>query len=398
MNNKKLSSKNALNRSKEPVKIRQKKLAGGGYSLYLDCYRDGKHCYEFLKHIRLVPEVRPADREANAHSLELANKIRAQRVVELQNNAHGFTSSGTRSKVKLVDYIMAYAEKKRANAGGGKRTTANNYISLARQVEDYSGTKTTFRHVDKAYCAGFIDYLKTAKSKSKTSHALLNENTQFGYVLLLSTVINAAVADDVLSLNPLHQIKPENKPKKHRSEITYLTADELKMLEKAEYLSPHVKQAFLFSCYTGLRFSDVESLTWGRLQTDNNGGTVISHVQRKTNKQEYLPIPQKAAEFLPDRAKKKDTDKVFCLSSGGYVNLHLKAWAALAGLDKHLTFHVARHTYATRLLSLGAPIEAISKNLGHSEIRTTQRHYAVVENKLQRAAVNLFDRLNGLTQ
>jgi len=68
-------------------------------------------------------------------------------------------------------------------------------------------------------------------------------------------------------------------------------------------------------------------------------------------------------------------------------------WAVLAGVKKHLTFHVARHTYATALLSLGAGIETISKNLGHSDMKITQAHYAAIENKLQRAAVNLFDKI-----
>jgi site-specific recombinase XerD len=106
-----------------------------------------------------------------------------------------------------------------------------------------------------------------------------------------------------------------------------------------------------------------------------------------------LPIPEKAVEFLPKEAWGKNTDHVFYLPSGSYTNLQLKLWAALANIQKHLSFHVARHTYATLLLSLGAGIETISKNLGHSEIKTTQAHYAAIENRLQRAAVNLFDKL-----
>ncbi|GHV56564.1 tyrosine recombinase [Bacteroidia bacterium] len=388
------NKKQKQQKAKEPIKMRLKRLANGNQSIYLDYYKDGKREYEFLK-LYLMPERTPADKDTNAQTLRLANAVKSKRVVELQNNAHGFNNGGTRSKANVIDYIKAVADKKRIKAGGGKRTTAATYLALAWHIEQYSGLKTTFRQVDKNYCSGFIDYLQ--KAKNRNNGLPLNENTQRGYMKKFEAVINAAIADEVTNTNPFKQIKPENKPQKHKTEISYLTIDEVKLLENTDCLSPIIKQGFLFSCYTGLRFSDVQNLTWGKLQTDNNGGTFINYVQKKTQKQEYLPIPQKAVEFLPDKADAKDTDKVFYLPSGGYTNLQLKTWAALAGLKKHLTFHVARHTYATILLSLGAGIETISKNLGHSEIKTTQAHYAAIENKLQRAAVNLFDKLDGLT-
>jgi integrase len=389
MNNRKKQPK-----AKEPIKVRFKTLANGNQSVYLDYYRDGKREYEFLK-LYLVPETSPENKEANVETLRLANAVKAQKIVELQNMAHGFSVSGGRSKINVIDYIKTIADKKRMKAGGGKRTTAMAYISLARQIEAYSGTKTTFKQIDKKYCEGFLEHLKTAQNRNfKTRNTTpISENTAVVYMKRFEAVLNAAISDEVTNANPFKQIKPENKPHKTKTEILYLTIDEVKRLENTDCLAPSIKQAFLFSCYTGLRFSDVQGLTWEKLQKDNSGGTFINYRQKKTGKQEYLPIPEKAVEFLPDRAGAIDTDKVFYLPSGGYTNLQLKAWAALAGLKKHLTFHVARHTYATILLSLGAPIETISKNLGHSEIKTTQAHYAAIENKLQRAAVNLFDKL-----
>ena len=384
--------------AKEPIKIRFKKLANGNQSIYLDFYREGKREYEFLK-LYLIPEKTAADKDANAETLRLANAIKAQKIVELQNAAHGFSVSSGRSKMNFIEYIKKVAEQKRIQAGGGKRTTAGNYLALATQIEEYSGSKTTFKHIDKKYCSGFLDHLKAAKNRNngKNNGLPLSENTQFSYMKTFESVMNTAIADEVTNLNPFKQVKSENKPKRNRTEIVYLTIDEVRTLENTESLSPIIKQAFLFACYTGLRFSDVCNLTWGKLQKDNNDGTFINYVQKKTQKQEYLPIPQKATEFLPNRANAKDADQVYKLPSGGYTNFLLKAWATMAGLKKHLTFHVARHSYATILLSLGAGIETISKNLGHSEIRTTQHHYAAIENKLQREAVSLFDKLSKLT-
>jgi integrase len=382
-------------KAKEPIKLRFKKLANGNQSVYLDFYRNGKREYDFLK-LYIIPEKTLLDKEANNETLRLANAVKAQKIVELQNDTHGFTNNGTRSKVNVIDYIKTLADKKRIKAGGGERTTAQTYFALTKKIEEYSGTKTTFKQVDKAFCIGFIDYLKTAKNRNlnnKFTDNLISENTAVGYMKKFETVINSAISDEIINANPFKQIRPENKLKKHKTEIIYLTLDEVKTLENTDCLSPIIKQAFLFSCYTGLRFSDVQNLTWDKLQKDNNGGTFINYIQKKTQKQEYLPIPEKAVEFLPKEACGKNTDRVFYLPSGSYTNLQLKLWAALANIQKHLSFHVARHTYATLLLSLGAGIETISKNLGHSEIKTTQAHYAAIENRLQRAAVNLFDKL-----
>jgi len=385
------SKKNSTPKAKEPIKIRFKKIANGNKSIYLDLYIDGKREYDYLK-LYLIPETSPTDKAANVKTLELANAIKAQKIVELQNTAHGFKTVGTRSKMGLIDYINSLAEKKRAKAGGGKRTTAESYLALAKHITAYNGSTATFKQIDRFYCMGFIDYLKTAKNANNGQ--ILNENTQAGYMKSFEHVLNCAIIDELIVVNPFKQIKPENKPKKHKAEICYLTFDEIKKLENADFpVCTDVKKAFLFSCYTGLRFSDVKNITWGQLQKDNNNDILITYVQKKTKKQEYLPIPQIAIKYLPEITETKSKEKIFKIPDGSYCNKMLKFWSAAAGISKHLTFHVARHTYATLLLSLETPIETVSKNLGHSEIRTTQI-YAKVVSKSQREAVNKLDSLN----
>jgi len=381
-------------KAKEPVKIRFKKLTNGNQSIYLARWNGDKWEYEFLKELYIIPEKTPADKDKNTETLRLANAVKSQKIVELQNNVHGFTNSGTRSKVNVVEYIKALAEKKREKAGGGNRGNYQNYLALVYHVEKYSGDKTTFKQIDKNYCAGFLEYLKTAtRGNAWGDRFPLNPNTQWGYMKKLETVFNAAITDEIINVNPFRYVKQENKPEKHRAEICYLTADELKTLENTPMNPPIIKQAFLFSCYTGLRFSDVIRLTWGKLQKDNNGDIFINFVQKKTDKQEYLPIPQKALKFLPDRNAATATDIVFKLPTNKFTNVVLRNWTFAVGITKKVTFHVARHTYATLLLSLEVPIETVSKNLGHSDIQTTQI-YAKVVNAAQRAAV---DKLDGLT-
>ena len=385
------NKKHKQTKAKEPIKVRFKTLSNGNKSIYLDYYRDGKREYEFLK-LYLVPEASPTDKSTNAQTLQLANAVKSQRVVELQNMAHGFSVSAGRSKVNLLDYVKHIAEQKKEKAGGNERSGCMGYMALHYHLKQYGGGKTTFKQVDKTYCMGFIDYLKTAKS---TLHDRpLSENTQAGYMKRFEAILNAAISDEVTNLNPFKQIKPENKPKKRTTEVGYLTIDEVNMLAKTPYeIYPNIKSAFLFSCFSGLRFSDVTRLTWDKLQKDNDGNMFINYIQKKTKKQEYLPISNKAIQYLPDKGTAKDNDNVFKLPTGGYVNLHLRQWVLLSGITKRVTFHVARHTNATLLLSLDVPIETVSKILGHSDIKTTQI-YAKVIDKNKRVAV---DKLDGLT-
>jgi integrase len=385
------NKKKATPKVKEPVSIRYKKLANGNQSIYLDYYSNGKREYEFLK-LYIKPEQTAADKEANNATKRLANAVKAQKIVELQNTAHGFSITGGRSKMNVLTYIQGIAEKKRdkaAKEGRDERSSGyQQYMALYYHIQQYSGDKTTFKHIDKKYCQGFIEYLKTAKNGTG-QNVSLSENTQVGYMKKFEYVLNCAISDEVTNLNPFKQIKPENKPKKRQTEICFLTMDEIKALAAAPTV-PIIKQAFLFSCFSGLRFSDVKGLTWGELQKDNEGNTFINYIQKKNTKQEYLPIAKKAIQYLPDRpAGANGNDTVFKIPSGGYVNMLLKQWAASAGLTKHLTFHVARHTNATLLLSLEVPIETVSKMLGHSDIQTTQIYAKVINKSMQAAAAKL---------
>ena len=391
-----MSNKKTTPKVKEPIKIRFKQLVNGNKSIYLARWNSDfqKWEYEFLKDLYVVPESNsPIFKAANDKTLQLAKAIQAQRIVELQNNTHGFTNKSTRSKINVIDYIKALAEEKLEKAGGNKRGNYQSYLALAHHIQQYSGEKTMFKSIDKRYCEGFLEYLKSAtRGNAWGERSPLNQNTQWGYMKKLETVLNSAMTDEIIAFNPFRYVKQENKPEKHRAEICYLTMDELKTLENTPMNPPIIKQAFLFSCFTGLRFSDVIRLTWGKLQKDNSGDIFINFVQKKTDKQEYLPIPKKALSFLPERKLAKANEIVFKLPTNKFTNVVLRNWSFAVGINKKVTFHVARHTYATLLLSLETPIEVVSKNLGHSDIQTTQI-YAKVINAAQRAAV---DKLNAL--
>ena len=324
----------SISKVKEPIRLRVKKLANGNQSLYLDCYIDGKREYEFLK-LYLVPETSAVNKETNKETWKLANAIKAQKIVELQNNRHGFSMGTLRSKVNLIEYTETLAKSKCEKAGGNTRGTCSNYVTLAYHLKKYSGEKTTFRQIDKYYCMGFIEYLKTAVNAN--SGKLLSQNTQRLYMKILEAVINRAISDEITDSNPFKQIKPENKPKEQIAEVCYLTIEEVNALANTPCYYDDIKNGFLFSCFSGLRLSDVKGLTWGKLQKDNNGNTFINYVQKKTAKQEYLPISKSAVKYLPERGEAKDTDTVFNFPSGNYVNMQLRQWAFSAGVKKKIS-------------------------------------------------------------
>jgi integrase len=394
-----MSNKKKQPKAKEPVKIRYKTLSNGNQSIYFDIYRNGKRMYEFPK-LYLVPEKTPADKEQNRQMLEKAVKIKAQRIDEITNNENGFANMGLKQKANFIDYLQELANEKREAAGGATKGMHQTYESLIKHLTAYKGNRFNFKNITRDFCIGFIEYLQTAQNgvykrgiSELNPSGLLSQATQHNYVRVMSVVLNKAVTEGILPLNPINHLKRYERPKKPDASREYLTIDEVKQLVKTECVKPIVKLAFLFSCFSGLRFSDVKALKWGDFQTDNEGKQLIRYIQQKTQKDEYLQVSDEALKFLPDKGTATDKDTIFILSNNGYTNQALKSWVLAAGVKKRVTFHVGRHTNATLLLSLGVPIETVSKLLGHSDIKTTQI-YAKVIDKNKRAAVS---KLDGLT-
>jgi hypothetical protein len=140
-------------KAKEPIKIRFKQLSNGNQSIYLDYYSNGKRQYDFLK-LYLIPETSQENKAANIEALRLANAVKAKKIVELQNVVHGFSVTGGRSKMNVLDYIQSIAEKKKEKAAKEGRDARSSgyqqYMALHYHVKQYSGNKTTFKQVDKA--------------------------------------------------------------------------------------------------------------------------------------------------------------------------------------------------------------------------------------------------------
>ena len=366
-------------RIKEPIKLRVKHLANGNKSIYLDMYMNGKRKYEFLK-LYIIPEYNKSDRVRNSETLKLANAIKAQRIIELQNQSHGFKINKT-SHIKLTDYIQSVAEKKSENEV--RKTVLHAVVYHLRR---YNPNDIQLSRIDKDYILGFLDYLKTAKQTHTKKEKLLHVNTQVYYYKMLRYCLNYAVSEELISANPMKKIKNEEKPHKHRTEREYLTIDELRKLAQTPFYNGLLKKAFLFSCFCGLRHSDIIALTWGDIEMDDDGNFRLYIIQKKTKEAISLPLSQEAIKQLPKREDAKEDDIIFKkLITLGRTNEILPKWAEQAGIKKHITFHTARHTHATMLLTLGVDLYTVSKLLGHTNIQTTQIYAKLVDESKKKA-------------
>ena len=378
---------------KEPVRIRFKQLSNGNQSIYLDYYTGdvirkenyvgGKRKYEFLK-LYLIPERTREDRVKNEATLALAKAIQSKRIVEVQNDAHGFQNTN-KSRVNLLDYLENIGKQ---SAEQGSRNYARTVLNTVRALKLFRGDYIAFRDVDKEFLSEFTDYLRQMPKASKygvlKDGGRLSNNSVVSYYGTLRTAINRAYKEGIITVNPTKEFDFASKVRQEPSRREYLTIDELKTLINTECRHEIVKRAFLFSCLCGLRVSDIRKLKWCDLQ--RSGGRVrIEITMQKTKEPLYLPISDEALKWLPERGTASDSDFIFPLTHEGTVNDTLQHWAKVAGITKHISFHVARHTHATMMLTLGADLYTVSKLLGHKNIATTQIYAKIVDKKKEEA-------------
>lgn len=363
---------------KQTVRLRKKDLTNGNKSLYLDIWVDGRRTYEFLKLYINKPK-NASDRVQNNETMRLAEDIRAKRQLDLQNSRFGF-SSEYKLDTNFIEYFKTVISSKGVSIGN-----ASIWKSTLKHLSEYRGTEITFHDLDHDYVEGFKNYLsKTAKTKNEKS---LAQNSQAAYFSKLKASINQAIDDQIILYNPAQKVNPI---KQLEPEKQYLTIEELRLLVNTECRHPVLKRAFMFSCLTGMRWSDIQKLKWEDIEKDSEGWK-IKFRQQKTKSIEYLNINSQAKEYLGDV---NDSDeKIFnALQYSSWYNSELQNWVFLAGIKKRITFHCARHTHAILLLNNDVDLYTVSKLLGHKNIKTTQV-YAKILDKTKMEAVNKLPEL-----
>ncbi len=376
---------------KEPVTIRFKQLSSGNQSIYLDIYKDGKREYEFLK-LYLVPETgrdKRAARQKNLETMSVANAIKAQRVLDIKNGKAGIISG--KKNLRLIDWFDLFkASKQKTSKSEESVKTVEN---VRKHLIKFKGESVKMGDIDKKFCLGWIDYLRNAKKRGGQP---LSDITKKVYLTCFGTALNKAVREGIIPINPLTTIDPSEKLSTAESERVYLDIGEVKKMATTDCYSILTKQAFMFSCFSGLRISDIRKLRWSDIDVmkAEDGTTTyrLSKVMEKTQRIVSYQLPNEAMHWLPE---KDDNELIFhdlCKQSN--LNHHIKVWAESAGIAKNISFHTARHTFATMMLTLGADIYTTSKLLGHSRISTTEI-YAKIIDKKKDEAMSLIDKFFG---
>lgn len=197
----------------------------------------------------------------------------------------------------------------------------------------------------------------------------------------------------LIDRNPFKLLDAKEKPQKNSSIREFLTIEEVKQLMATPCRYDIVKRAFLFSCFTGLRYSDIKSLLWSEIRKAADGRTLfLEHPQVKTRKIVTVPLSEEALKWMPKQQKDKELVFHQLQITSTTVEVILGEWMKEAGIEKHITYHCSRHTAATMLLTLGADLYTVSKILGHSSIKMTEV-YAKIVDKKKLETVNLVNNM-----
>ena len=260
--------------------------------------------------------------------------------------------------------------------------TFKRYATFASKVENFMKLKMGIKDIplEKIKYSFGLEYDHYLKSEVK-----LHQNTLVKYIQYVNRVLDYAVKYEWLDKNVLFGYKCPVKETKRE----YITADELQRIVDKEIKVvrlQEVRDCFVFCCYTGYAYKDAANLTPDHIGTGINGSKWIYTSRQKTDNVSNVPLLDQALEIIEKYADHPDCvskNKLLPMKSNQKLNAYLKELADICEITKPLTMHIARHTFATTvLLSNGVSMEATSKMLGHSSIKTTQIYGKILETRV----------------
>jgi len=346
------------------VKLRKFKLKSGKIQLVLDCYYKGKRKFE------ATGLLLDKDAKQNKEKMNLANAMRAKMEIAFHNEVEGFDNSLKKKKNIFIYATTVYEDKNE----GSQRL----YRQALEHLKIFAGKDLTFEKLTPKLCEQFKNYLLK----------YLKVNSAARYFETFKGILKKAIKEKIILENPASEIsirKEESLPK-------YLTEAELNKLASTPCGNETIRSAFFFSCMTGLRYEDVSKLKWKDIANAR-----IEKIQSKTGGVVGIPLNRQALAILT-KQKPPDSstnDIIFLFPRRSTVDKVLKRWAKHAELTIPLSFHKARHTFATLAQSKGVDILTISKLLGHKNITMTQMYARVIDN-VKKDAVTKLPEIEGL--
>lgn len=362
------------NRQGGHVTLRERILKTGGTSLYFDIYIKGDRWTEWLD-LRTIGDAKH-DRQIRG----IAERMRLARETELLADTHDGVATH-RSRLRFYEYMLSVADTKRS------RGTIDAYRFAAAHALKFFGEDTRLADITPKRLEAFERWLSKGGENGN-----LSEGSAAVYSACIRATLRKAVDERLLPSHPGRNVKRLRQPS---STSEYLTIEQVRRLHNTSCTNENVKRAFLFACFTGLRISDIRSLTWdeirGIVQSEGKGmmsqGAAIVKKQQKTGNLVAIPLNADALELLgPILAAGVP---VFDLPCSSAITKILKDWKTRAGIRQHVTFHISRHTCTMFLIDANTLLPTVQSILGHKTIRTTMTYFHASSKHLESAMEHL---------
>lgn len=362
------------------VTLRQRPGANGKILLYLDYYpalwdpETKKNKRREYLHMSLYDNPRTfLQKEYNRKTLEMAEMIRCKRSIDISSDELGIYRESTR-KASFIEFFDHIAENHRIV-----------WKTASKRFKEFVGGKCTFGDINVKLCNDYRDWLMneamTMGVPSMYGHKKkLSQNTATQMYIIFRRVVHEAYKANKIKedINKCLEHIP------HRNTFRqYLTQDEVVKLWETPCLYGVLKDASMFSIFTGLRFGDILSLNWDEVQYAPDGKPCISKIFHKTQIASTVFISEEALRFCGPR---RSGELVFKDLKPSMIQKPLRSWIKRSGIDKHITFHCFRHTNATLMLAGGADIYTVSAQLTHTSIKTTQIYGHLVDESKRKAS------------
>jgi integrase/recombinase XerD len=360
------------------MELVKKKNRSGTASLLLDYTVNNLRKKQYLgKNFILTKN---QTKEEQKEIIRLANKIMIKRMLEISSNDHGFVPEH-KKRVNFNLFCENFLDSY-------KNQDKDIYVAAFKQFKLFTQNDIILcNQITKDNMEGFKEFL-IRKYKGFTP---------WHYFGKIKSILNDAVEKEILLKNPCDKIKKPN-PNAGELRKDVLWMNEIETLANTKCNNENYKRAFLFGCLTGLRFGDLKQLEWKHVfLNDNVNGLILNYIsfsQKKllhhTSKKHIIPLNEDAVELLG----KKCLGPIFKLPKYvGYFNKTLKKWVEKAKIKKHITSHCARHSLGTNLYFHTKNPLAVSKNLGHSTTKMSEKYIHIVET-MQQEASNMLPSIN----
>lgn len=399
------------NKTKDNPRLEQRELADGRISLYLEyylgrqsepvldemgepvLYQSGKMAgtpkYR-VKHIRSKESLNlflisnpktPFDRNQNKETLQLAKKIRFEKEQELLEKKEGFRLKKDR-QIDFLQFFQSYIDTYTKKDVRMLQMAFRRFNDFLKDTPEYTRFAKGIKpeQMDKDMMIAFTEYLQ---SRSRGEGAK-------GVFQRFKKVVKYAIDHDYMTKNPCNGVSIKTDDQILRKDV--LSLDEEKALIGTHYTgeNPNIRRAFILSLYCGLRFCDVKDLTFANVDYSNR---LLKFEQNKTkghsaNSGVVIPLNDGLLRLIGEPTDEQGKDSlIFQLPSYEMCSKAVKRWVKRAGIEKHITWHCARHSFAVNILNNGANIKTVASLLGHSGLKHTEKYTRAVD-ELKQKAIN----------